>query len=95
MNGKRILDLLIANVKVVKHYPYRTGLIYLEDQLDRIDYERNSPLERLHEQLARQAGFNHIDNHECFDVVVDGNSYSLRFSDWHVTLGTKVRKQDH
>lgn len=86
-------QLLTANIKVTKHYPYRTAMVMHDKSVVlKGSYNHNDGTDRLHHHVAHQVGDNKFpDNHECYQIVIQGRTYYLMFSDWNFTLSTAIQ----
>lgn len=73
-----------AKIKVIKYYPYRTGMVY-----GGTEYPRES-MESLETSLYAEIGEKSFCNHACFDVSCDGKEFGVMFTDLKCRIGNKV-----
>jgi hypothetical protein len=86
-------QLLTSNIKVTKHYPYRTAMVTHDKSLVlNGPYNHNDGVDRLHHHVAHQVRESgRPDNHECYQITIQDKTYYLMFSDWSYKLSTAIQ----
>ena len=71
-------------MKVIKHYPYRTGFV-------RGLIVSRDAMKSLEETIYKEIGISSFGNHVCFSVVDEHDKpFAVMFSDFTCTIGKTV-----